>query len=117
FGPSLTVSRRTSLVVDPPDGRMPALTPLAQKLNIEADARDNLKRDAQDLPNALRCLVGDQGAPATFKGFPYSNFVEIFQSRDYVVFRPDLNTYLRIVPLNARRPLPTHMKQWMGDSR
>jgi hypothetical protein len=116
FGPSLTMSRRTSIVVDPPDGRMPARTAAAQQLSIEADAREDLKRDATDLPNSLRCLVGDQGSPQVFKSFPYSNFVEIFQSKDYVVFRPDYNTYPHVVALNNRAPLPNNLRQWSGDS-
>ena len=116
WGPSLAVSRRTSLVVDPSQGQLPALTPLGLQMRIEAAARDFVKRGPEDFPNAMRCIVGDPAAPTTLRSFPYSNFLQILQSRDYVVFRHDLNTYPRIVPLHERAQLPADMKQWMGDA-
>jgi hypothetical protein len=118
YGPPLAKSRRTSLVVDPPDGRMPAMTPLALKLNMEAAARDILKRGPEDLRNAMRCIVGDPGGPpSVLRPFLYNDNIEIFQSGDYVAFRHDMNTYLRVVPLKSRTPLPPTVKQWEGDSQ
>ena len=117
WGPPLTKTLRTSLVVDPPDGRMPSPTPLAQKLMLEAQARDILKGGPEDLPPAMRCIVGDPGAPTILRGFPYNNNLQVFQSREYVAIRHDMNTYPRIVPLVDRPALPDHMKLWYGDSR
>jgi hypothetical protein len=107
---------RTSLIVDPPDGRVPALTP-------EAQARIAAERDEQsqrgpadsytDLSAWTRCISrGWNGI-----GSSYSSNYQIFQSPGYVVVYQELIHEPPIIPLDARSHLPPDVRQWMGDSR
>lgn len=110
-------SRRTSLVIDPPDGRIPALTAPAQQ---KVDARQ--RREAAspaDSPEdrwlTERCILF--GATVPMLPEPYNNNYAILQTPGYVVIRVEMNHDTRIVPLDRRPPLPGSMQQWTGDSR
>ena len=118
-------TRRTSLIVDPADGRMPPLTPAAQKRDAAvAEARRGTGRHeptpggwVEELgPGGLqvRCIVGfNSGPPMTPSA--YNQNVQLIQSRDYVVILNEMIHNARIVPLDGR----PHggIRQWTGDSR
>jgi hypothetical protein len=117
-GTRVVSSRRTSLIVDPSDGRIPPLTPEAQK---RAAARAEARRlhpadDPEDLTLGDRCLVrGSSGPPMLPAG--YNNNYQILQTKDYVVILVEMIHDARIIPLDGRGHLPGSVRQWMGDSR
>ena len=114
-GTTVVETRRTSLVVDPPDGRIPALTPEAQE---RASARAALSRRITEGPEdrslSERCIMGfNAGPPITPGG--YNQNVQIFQTPDHVVLLNEMVHTARIVPLDGRPHGP--LRQWKGDSR
>jgi hypothetical protein len=113
-GTTTVGSRRTSLIVDPPDGRIPALTPEAQK---RADARAVYRREHpadswEDRSLADRCLF-TTGLPILPSA--YNNNVQVFQTPDHVVIQAEMTHTVRIFPLGDR-PRGT-IRQWVGTSR
>ena len=108
-------SRRTSLIVDPPDGRIPPQTPEARE---RAAARRELRGydSFANRPLAERCLVWAHEGPPMVPP-PYNDIYQIFQIPGYVVLFPELaNNAARIIPTNGQAHLPEHVRQWSGDS-
>ncbi len=109
--------RRTSIIVDPPDGRVPALTPEASQ-RVEARTRDVQLYDShQNRPLAERCIVGQAstGGPPMLPG-PYNNNYQIVQAPGYVMILVEQIHDVRIIRLDGRPHLPANIRQWMGDS-
>ena len=110
-------TKRTSLILDPPDGRIPPLTPEAK---ARADARaEVLRRPAagpEDRNLWERCILGGNTGPPMVSG-PYNNVVQIFQTPGYVVIFNEMINDARVVPLDGRPHLPLAIRQWKGDSR
>ncbi len=110
-------TRRTSLVFDPPDGRIPALTPEAQE-SVAARERDAALRPAdgpEDRWLTERCILF--GATAPMLPEPYNNNYRIMQAPGYVVILVEMNHDARIIPLDGRPRLQSAVRQWTGDSR
>ena len=106
-------NRRTSLIVDPPNGRIPPLTPEAQK-RAAALAQARERADSfEDLGLNVRCLQWASGPPML--PFIFNNNVQLFQTREYVTIYNEMLHTTRMVPLDGR-PHGT-IRQWMGDSR
>jgi len=111
------VLNRTSLIVDPPDGKLPPLTPAGQKI---MDARAEAKRSRgpadswEDRPLQERCLLY-HGVPPLPTG--YNNNYQILQSPGLVAIVHEMIHEVRLIPLDGRPHLPQHVRQWMGDSR
>ena len=108
-------SRRTSRIVDPPNGRLPIRTTAAQH---RADTGGNLwvARAAlgpEDRERWERCIMG-RSIP--FRGLPFEQRVQILQTPDHVALKDEFGE-LRLVPLLARAPLPKSIRQWGGRSR
>ncbi len=108
---------RTSLIVDPPDGRIPALTADAQRrAAARADARRDHPADGpEDRSLGERCLLFNAGPPML--SGPYNNYVQILQTPDYVVILNEMIHDSRIVPLDGRPHLPSSVRRLLGDSR
>src|SRR4051794_38721680 len=109
--------RMTSLIIDPPDGRVPSLTPDAQK-RLAADAADNRAHPADGPENRSlqeRCLAFNAGPPM-LPG-PYNNIVRIFEMPGFVVILNEMIHDARIVPLDSRPRLPEIVRRWQGESR
>ncbi len=107
---------RTALILDPPDGRVPAFTPEAEQ-RLAAERTERARRGPADsyadLPVWTRCITrGWNGI-----GSNYSSNTQIFQSPGYVVILQELIHEPRIVPLDGRAGLPGDVAQWLGDSR
>jgi hypothetical protein len=115
-GRRLVGTRRTSLVIDPPDGRIPPLTMQAQAISRARDAARELRRAPNDLPLAERCIMGFNSGPPMVPG-PYNNLVQIFQSPGYVVIVNEMVHDSRVVPLDSRPHLGDAFRFWAGDSR
>ncbi len=105
-------NRRTSLIVDPPDGQIPALTPEGLERLREQQRHQTL--ESRSL--AERCILGNEGPP-------YSPFTQntgqsqILQTQDYVVLIIEENSDVRIVPLDDSAHVPENVRNWLGDPR
>lgn len=116
-GTTVVSTRRTSLVIDPSDGRVPALTAAAE---TRAARRVELSRRVTEGPEdrslGERCIVRpNAGPPMTPAG--YNNNVQLFVTpRSVAIFVEQIHD-ARIVPLDGRPHLPDGLRQWMGDSR
>jgi len=114
-GTKVVGTRRTSLIVDPPDGRIPPLTPEAQKRLAADDAlRERLAVGPEDRSIAERCLMGFNSGPPMAPG-GYNQNVQIIQHPDYVVLLNEMIHNARIIPLDGRAP--ANVPQWVGESR
>ena len=115
-GTKLSPSRRTSIVIDPPDGRVPPLTPEARKA---AAARAEIGRRAptgpQDFSLPIRCIQWPTAGPPMVPG-PYNNNYQIVQAGDYVAINVEMIHDARIIPLNRRQHPGPGVRLWMGDS-
>ena len=125
-GTSVTTDR-TSLVIDPSDGRVPAKTPEAvQRQSALEQARRGVSNHeptaggfVEDLgPGGLqvRCILGFNSGPP-MEPSAYNNNVQLFQTPDTVVLFAEMNHNARIVPLNGEAHVDDSVRQWTGDSR
>jgi hypothetical protein len=114
----LLPGNRTSQITDPADGRVPALTPEAQRrLNARnTRARDAYAQNPEDFTFAERCIiVANTSAPPMLPAY-YNNGLRIVQTRDFVIFESEMIHDVRIVPLDGRPHLPASIRQWKGLS-
>ncbi|PWU09990.1 MAG: hypothetical protein C5B51_05175 [Terriglobia bacterium] len=117
-GSKVVGSRRTSLIVDPPDGRIPALTTEAQKRldNARALARQHPADGPENRSMQERCLLWQTAGPPMLPA-GYNNMYQIVQAPGYVVILVEMIHDARIIPLDGGPHVPTSIRQWMGDSR
>jgi hypothetical protein len=115
-GTKVVATHRTSLIVDPPDGRMPPLTSHGKERDAALDAKTKVAAGPEDLTTWDRCLLGFNAGPPIIGG-GYNAHVQIFQTADYVVLLTEMVHDARIIPLDGRPPLPSNLRQWKGDSR
>jgi hypothetical protein len=117
-GTHVVKSRRTSLIVDPPDGRVPPFTP-------DAKARHDAVRAALALHPAdgpedrlltERCILFGAAGPPMLPE-PYNNNYQIVQSPGFVTILAEMNHDARIIPLDSKPHLGAGMPQWKGNSR
>jgi hypothetical protein len=109
--------KRTSWVIDPPDGRVPPLTPEARARAAAraADAREHPADGPENRSLQERCLAFNAGPPINLG--PYNNYVQIFQTRNAVVVFTEMIHDARIIPLDGRPHVGPAIRQWLGDSR
>ncbi len=119
FGSRVVDDKRTSLIVDPADGRLPPLTPEGEKR--AAERAERMKQPAEgpeDRPTWERCLLGfNSGPPIMPSG--YNNNVQLIQTHDYVVILNEMVHDARIVPISnrpkqRRSPLAGRVARPMG---
>jgi hypothetical protein len=111
--PDRVFDNRTSLITDPPDGRIPALTPAAQRRAAAAAARPELPAGPEDRSMSERCITF--GVPRVQAA--YMSYYDIVQSRDTVVFRMETIHDARIIPLDGRPHPSRSIRNLLGDSR
>ena len=126
-GTTVVETNRTSLVVNPPDGRIPPLTPAAQERQAAIEEARRGVGGHQPTPGGwlddlgtnglqVRCILGfNSGPPMTPGG--YNNNVQLIQTPEQVVILNEMNHNARIVPLDGRPHLRPALRQWVGDSR
>ena len=117
-GSDVVPTRRTSLVIDPPNGRVPPFTARAQEEHERNLERAKLHPADTPADRYLteRCIVFGGGA-APMLPEPYNNNYYIVQTPDYVTIMAEINHEIRIIPLDGRSHLPEDVRQWAGDSR
>ena len=117
-GTSTIGTRRTSLVIDPPNGRLPDLTASGQR-RAEEQRAYQLEHPADswlDLDAGDRCLLGLNAGPPIVPA-AYNQNLQVFQTPDHVMLLTEMVHTVRAVPLDGRPPLPEHVRQWSGDAR
>ncbi len=116
-GDQVVPTLRTSLIVDPPDGRVPALTDYGKKLQAER-AELRRQRGPADGPEsrslAERCIVWPTGGPPMVPSF-YNNNYQIVQGPGYVAIYVEMVHDVRMIPTDGRAHLPSSIRLWMGD--
>jgi len=121
-GKKVVGSGRTSLIVDPPDGRVPPLTPEAQKKDdaVRAYAKLHPADGPEDRALAERCILWPSAGPPMLPG-AYNNNYQIVQGPGYVVILVEMIHDARVIPIDGptdgRPHLPQNIRQWMGDPR
>src|SRR3984893_385897 len=105
---------RTSLVTDPADGRLPPMTPEAQKrrASLQVDRAQRGFNGPEDRALSERCITF--GAPRLQAA--YNSYVQIFQARDHVAILMETIHDARIIPLDGRPHVGQNIQQWLGDS-
>jgi hypothetical protein len=124
--------KRSSLVMDPPDGKIPAMKPEARRRNAAFAAGGAVAPDASESaasgppgafdgpelrPLAERCLLGfgSTSGPPTLPNYFYNNLKQIVQTKDTVLLLNEMVHDARVVRMNAEH-LPPTIRKWMGDS-
>jgi hypothetical protein len=124
--------KRSSLVMDPPDGHVPPMKPEARKRNAAFTAGGAVAPDASESaasgppgafdgpelrPLAERCLLGfgSTSGPPALPNYFYNNLKQIVQTRDTVLILNEMVHDARIVRMNAEH-LPQTIRRWNGDS-
>jgi hypothetical protein len=116
---TLARTLRTSLIVDPTDGRLPSLTPEGQRRAAErAELAKKVGRWDSAQSNELddRCIIMAGAGPPMLNSGYNSNY-QIVQAPGYVMILVEMIHDVRIIPLDRRPALPGNIRQWMGDSR
>src|SRR5947199_3480365 len=105
---------RTSLITDPPDGRIPPLTPEAKTRRQSVDQDRNLRGfdGPEDRSLSERCIT--YGSPRIQAA--YNSYYQIFQTRDTVVILMEMIHDARVIPLDRRPHVGQNVRQWLGDS-
>jgi hypothetical protein len=115
-GTKVVSTRRTSIIVDPPDGKIPALTPEAQKaVSARAAVLQRPAGGPEDRGLPERCILWPTAGPPMLSS-AYNNNYQILQTPGYVVIFIEMIHDVRIIPLDGRPHLPGAIRQWMGDS-
>jgi hypothetical protein len=108
--------RRTSLIIEPADGRIPPLTAEAQ---VRAASRRGTREGGADGPesrsSAERCIT--YGFPSAILPTLYNNNIRILQGAGYVAITHEMIHETRVIPLDGRAAVSPKIQQWFGDSR
>jgi hypothetical protein len=105
---------RTSLITDPPDGRLPPLTAEAErKVAAAAAVRNRLPAGPEDRSLSERCIT--YGTPQLVAG--YQSYYQIVQSSNSIVILTEMIHDARVIPLDRRPHLPSDVRTWLGDAR
>ena len=113
--------RQTNLIVDPPDGLLPALTPEGKRRALEMGSdwavpgEDSVFESKDDFDSWDRCIT--RGMPSMMMPYRYNGGFRIKQAPGYVIFDIEMIHEARVIPTDGREPLPSEIKQWLGESR
>jgi len=118
YGKTVVKTRRTSLIVDPPDGKIPLQTEEGKERAAARRAAAQTHGPADSYENRglfERCLT--RGVPDGMLPGPYNNNLQIYQTPGYVVLFTEMIHDARIVPMDGRPHDTSGVRRWMGDSR
>ena len=117
YGTKVVATKRTSLITDPADGKLPAVVQQVQQRNKASRATGPQSPSGhEDLSITDRCIMGFNAGPP-FLPSAYNNTVQIFQTPDYVVILNEMIHDARIIPINGSPELSDNIRQWLGSSR
>ena len=117
-GENIVRTRRTSLIIDPPNGRLPALTPAAQQRRASRVVKE-FPEGPEDLGLTPRCIYFTAAGPPMLPS-PYNNNYHLVQTEDYVLIVNEMVHETRIIPLEGRAKSaepPAGVSQYRGISR
>ena len=123
WGSEIARTGRTSLIIDPPDGRVPALTPEGQRRRAlrEGYRQRHTADGPEDRLLRERCIVwsgnGDEGAGPPMLPSAYNNNFQLVQTADHVLLVKEMVHETRVVPLDGRPHVHDSVRQWLGNSR
>ncbi len=115
YGTRVVKTLRTSIVTEPADGRIPALTPAAAEVKRRRIERQRAFENPEDLGLQDRCAAFLTAGPPMLP-YSYNSNYQIVQTADAVMVYAEMIHDARIIPLNGRPHLPQHMRLAMGDS-
>jgi hypothetical protein len=118
YGKTVVKSRRTSLIVDPPDGKIPAMTAEGKARAAARRAATETHGPADSYENRSlqeRCIT--RGLPEVTLPGPYNNNLQIVQAPGYVMLFTEMIHDARVVPMDGRPHNSPGVRAWMGDSR
>jgi hypothetical protein len=113
--------RQLNLIVDPPNGMLPPLTPAAKRMAYEYGSDWALPGEDIDFQSKAdfdswdRCIT--RGMPSMMMPYRYNGGFRIHQTPGYVVLDIEMIHEARIIPIGDSEPLDPEIKQWLGDSR
>ena len=115
-GTKIYSNLRTSIVIDPPDGKVPPLTPAGREAGAARTAvQRRLPEGPEDFDLPVRCIQWGTSGPPMVPG-PYNNNYQIFQNRDSIAIDVEMIHDARMIPLDGRPHLSSSIRRWMGDS-
>lgn len=115
YGTRVVKTRRTSIVVEPADGRIPALTPAAAAVKQRRTERQRLGEHPEELGLQDRCLTFLTAGPPLLP-YTYNSNYQIIQTADTIVIHAEMIHATRVVYLDGRPHPPARLRFWMGDS-
>jgi len=109
--------RLTSLIVDPPNGRLPEMSEAGKALAARMGSgwSNTVFDSVDDFDSWDRCIT--RGLPVSMLPRNYNNGIRIIQSRGFVAITIEMAHEARIIPIDGRPPLSPAIRQWMGESR
>lgn len=116
----MTPSTQVAMIVDPPDGRLPALTPEGRRMAEQA-RREREGRAArppggpEDLTPYVRCIT--KGLPGMMMPGIYNNGLQIVQGPGFVAIQKEMIHETRAIPTSPREPAGERLESWLGDSQ
>ena len=109
-------STQVAMVIDPPDGRIPPMTPEGEALiAAAASAERGLPAGPEDLSSWVRCIT--RGLPGMMIPGVYNNGLQIVQGPGFVAIQKEMIHETRVIPTDGRPQLGPNLTQWLGDSR
>jgi hypothetical protein len=115
FGTRTVKTRRTSIVTDPPDGRIPALTPAAAEIKRRRVERQRNPENAEDMGLQDQCLAFATAGPPMLP-YSYNSNYQIVRTSDAFLVHAEMIHDARIIHVDGRPHLPPTIRRWMGDS-
>lgn len=115
FGTRTIHTLRTSIVTDPPDGRIPPLTRAATEVRSQRLARMKLAANPEDLGLQDQCLAFVTAGPPLLP-YSYNSNYQIVVTPNVVLVNAEMIHDARIIRMDRREHLPSSVRQWLGDS-
>lgn len=115
FGTASVKTRRTSIVTDPPDGRIPALTPTAAEIRRQRLERQRLGENPEELGLQDQCVTFLTAGPPMLP-YTYNSNYQVVQTADTVVIHTEMIHEARVIRLDGSPHLPPQVRHWSGDS-
>lgn len=115
FGSKVVKTLRTSIITDPPDGRLPALTPAARERKLRRQELLRHPRGARDLGLQDQCLIVVTAVPPMIP-YSYNSNYQIIETDKEVMIHVEMIHDTRIIPIDGRPHPPPNVRLWLGDS-